>query len=102
VEGQVIVDPLGQGTVAVARKILKGKGNLKLSVRDFLYTNHPQGYIDFQETDATFHNRRDTRVVAMTFTWNFGKPLKGMSNNGRRNGGAGDEESRVKSGGNGN
>jgi hypothetical protein len=38
----------------------------------------------------------------MTFTLNFGKPLKGMSNNGRRNGGAGEEQSRVKSGGNGN
>jgi outer membrane receptor protein involved in Fe transport len=102
VEGQVIVDPLGQGTVAVAKKIMKDKASLKFSVRDFLYTNHPQGYIDFQETDATFHNRRDTRVVAMTFTWNFGKPLKGMSNNGHRNGGAGEEQSRVKSGGNGN
>jgi iron complex outermembrane recepter protein len=102
VEGQVIVDPMGQGTVAVAKKILSDKGSLKLSVRDFLYTNQVHGYIDFQETDATFHNRRDSRQVAMTFTWNFGKPLKGMSNNGRRNGGAGEEQSRVKSGGNGN
>ncbi len=102
VEGQVIVDPLGQGTVAIAKKIMKDKASLKLSVRDFLYTNRVKGYIDFQETDATFHNRRDSRQVAMTFSWNFGKPLKGMSNNGRRNGGAGEEESRVKSGGNGN
>ncbi len=101
VEGQVIVDPMGQGTVAVSKKILKDKASLKLSVRDFLYTNQVHGYINFQETDATFHNRRDSRQVAMTFTWNFGKPLKGMGNN-HRNGGAGDEESRVKSGGNGN
>ena len=92
---------MGQGTVAVAKKILKDKGSLKLSVRDFLYTNQVHGYINFQETDATFHNRRDSRMVAMTFTWNFGKPLKGMSNGGHRNGGAGEEESRVKSGGTG-
>jgi iron complex outermembrane receptor protein len=102
VEGQVIVDPLGQGTVAVSKKILKDKGSLKFSVRDFLYTNQVHGYINFQQTDATFHNRRDSRQVAMTFTLNFGKPLKGVSNSGRRNGGAGDEQSRVKSGGNGN
>ncbi len=101
VEGQIIVDPMGQGTVAVSKKILKEKGSLKLSVRDFLYTNQVRGYINFQETDATFHNRRDSRQVGMTFTYNFGKPLKGMGN-GRRNGGAGEEESRVKSGGNGN
>src|SRR3984957_1555704 len=78
VEGQVIVDPLGQGTAAVAKKILKDKGNLKLSVRDFLYTNQGHGYINFQETDATFHNRRDSRMVAVTFTYNFGKPFKGV------------------------
>ena len=102
VEGQIIVDPMGQGTVAVSKKILKDKASLKLSVKDLLYTNQVHGYINFQETDATFHNRRDSRVVAMTFTWSFGKPLKGVSNNGRRNGGAGEEESRVKAGGNGN
>src|ERR1700722_10953455 len=102
VEGQVIVDPLGQGTAAIAKKIMKDKASLKLSVRDFLYTNQTKGYIDFQETDATFHNRRDSRMVAVTFTYNFGKPFKGVSSNGRRNGGAGEEESRVKSGGNGN
>lgn len=101
VEGQIIVDPMGQGSVAVSKKILKDKASLKLAVKDFLYTNQQKGYIDFQETDATFHNRRDSRQVAVTFTWKFGKPFKGASN-GRRGGGAGDEQSRVKSGGNGN
>ncbi|HLI94379.1 MAG TPA: TonB-dependent receptor, partial [Puia sp.] len=102
VEGQVIIDPMGQGTVAIAKKILKDKASLKLAVRDFLYTNQVHGYINFQETDATFQNRRDSRMVALTFSWNFGKPMKGISNGGRRNGGAGEEESRVKAGGNGN
>ena len=102
VEGQVVVYPLGQGTAAISKKILKDKASLKLAVRDFLYTNKPHGYIDFQETDATFNNRRDSRQVAMTFTWNFGKPLKGVSGSTKRNGGAGEEESRVKTGGNAN
>jgi iron complex outermembrane receptor protein len=101
VEGQIIIEPLGQGSVAISKKIMKDKASLKLAVRDFLYTNNVKGYIDFQETDATFHNRRDSRQVAMTFTWNFGKPLKGMTG-GKRNGGANEEESRVKTGGNGN
>jgi hypothetical protein len=102
VEGQVVVYPLGQGTAAISKKIMKDKASLKLAVRDFLYTNHPHGYIDFQETDATFNNRRDSRQVAMTFTWNFGKPLKGVSGASKKNGGAGEEESRVKAGGNAN
>jgi iron complex outermembrane recepter protein len=101
VEGQVIVDPMGQGSAAISKKIMKDKASLKVAVRDLLYTNQVHGYIDFQETDATFHNRRDSRQVAMTFTWNFGKPLKGVSG-GKRNSGAGEEQSRVKAGGNGN
>lgn len=101
IEGQVVVEPLGQGSAAISKKIMKDKASLKLAIRDFLYTNRQRGYIDFQETDATFNQRRDSRQVAMTFTWNFGKPLKGMGA-AKRSGGAGEEESRVKAGGNGN
>lgn len=99
VEGQVIVDPMGQASAAVSKKILKDKASLKLAIRDILYTNQVHGYIDFQDTDATFHNRRDSRQVAMTFSWNFGKPFKGASGP-KRNTGAGEEEGRVKTGGN--
>lgn len=100
VEGQVIVDPLGQASAAVSKKILNNKASIKASIRDIFYTNTPHGYINFQQTDATFYNHRDSRVVALTFTWNFGKPLKGMSGAGTHHNGAGDEENRVKAGGN--
>jgi iron complex outermembrane recepter protein len=100
IEGQVVVYPLGQGSAAITRKIMKDKGSLKLGIRDFLYTNKPRGYINFQETEATFHNVRDSRQVTLAFTYRFGKPLK--SSAGKRDSGAGDEQSRVKTGGNGN
>jgi len=98
VEGQLIIDPLGQASAAISKKILKDKASLKLAVRDLFYTNKVHGYINFQQTEATFRNLRDSRQVAMTFSWNFGKPFKGTG--GRRHSGAGDEESRVKTGGN--
>ncbi|GGA86045.1 hypothetical protein GCM10011511_06380 [Puia dinghuensis] len=101
VEGQVVIYPLGQASAAVSKKLLHDKASLKLAVRDIFYTNHPHGYLNFQQTEATFSNRRDSRQVACTFTWNFGKPFKGMAG-GRRQNGAGEEENRVKSGGNGN
>ena len=101
VEGQVIVDPMGQASGAISKKILNDKASLKLAVRDMFYTNQVHGYINFQETEATFHNRRDSRQVALTFAWNFGKPLKGMSGN-HSHSGAGDEQNRVKAGGNSN
>ena len=99
VEGQVIIEPLGQASSAVSKKILHDKASLKVAFRDMFYTNHPHGYLNFQQTEATFSNRRDSRQVAFTFTWNFGKPLKGMSGS-RHNNGAGDEQNRVKTGGN--
>ena len=99
VEGQVVIYSLGQASAAVSKKILHDKASLKLAIRDMFYTNHPHGYINFQQTEATFSNRRDSRQVALTFSWNFGKPFKGMSN-GRHQNGAGEEENRVKTGGN--
>src|SRR5260221_2722749 len=99
VEGQVVIQPLGQGSAAVSKKILKDKGSLKLAIRDIFYTNKPKGYINFQQTEATFSNHRDSRQEAITFTYNFAKPLKGMEGR-RHNSGAGEEEGRVKTGGN--
>jgi len=100
VEGQVIIYSMGQASAAVSRKLLKDKASLKLGVRDLFYTMKPKGYINFQQTEATFQNRRDSRQVSLTFTYRFGKPLKGAS--GRRDNGSGDEQNRVKTGGNGN
>ena len=98
VEGQIVIYPLGQASAAVSKKILKDKGSVKLAVRDFLYTNKPHGYLNFQQTEATFSNRRDSRQVALTFSYNFGKPLKGIGP--RKHNGAGEEQSRVNTGGN--
>jgi iron complex outermembrane recepter protein len=100
VEGQVVVQPMGDLTAAITKKLLKDKASLKLSMRDIIYTNQVKGYINFQQTEATFHNWRDSRVVAISFTYRFGKPLKSTA--GKHTSGAQDEQSRVKAGGNGN
>ncbi len=97
VEGQIIVYPMGQASAALTKKLLKDKASLKLGIRDIFLTNQTKGYINFQETEATFHNYRDSRQVTIALNYRFGKPLKNSP--GRRNGGAGDEQSRVKAGG---
>ncbi|HEY6900142.1 MAG TPA: outer membrane beta-barrel protein [Puia sp.] len=99
VEGQIMIQPMGQASAAVSKKLLKDKASIKLAIRDIFYTQRPRGSIDFQQTQATFSNRRDSRVVALTFSYNFGKPLKGMTG-GKRRSGAGDEQNRVNAGGN--
>jgi outer membrane receptor protein involved in Fe transport len=98
VEGQIMIDPLGQLSLGVAKQILKEKGTLKLNVRDVLYTQVVHGNINFQSTEASFRQIRDSRVATFTFTYRFGKPIKGVKT--RKTGGAGDEQNRVKIGNN--
>ena len=93
-EGQIKINPLGRMDVGVAKEIWKKKGNLKLTVRDLLYTQLPSGSINFQNTLARFDQLRDSRVVTITFVYRFGKPIKGLKQ--RKSGGADSEQSRVK------
>ena len=99
IEGQIVIEPLGQMSTGVSKQVLKGKGTVRLNVRDIFYTNWVKGSINFQSTEATFKNKRDSRVAGIAFTYRFGKPIKGPQNN-RKKGGADDEQNRVKLGGN--
>ena len=56
IEGQIMVQPMGQTSAAIAKQIMKDKGSLKLGLRDIFYTQQVKGTIDFQQTEATFHN----------------------------------------------
>ncbi|WEK34463.1 MAG: TonB-dependent receptor [Candidatus Pseudobacter hemicellulosilyticus] len=94
-DGQIMVEPMGRMDAGVARQILKEKGSLKLNIRDILYTQIPKGYMSFEQTDASFKSPRDSRVVNLTFTYRFGKPLKNGNSQRQRNV---EETNRVKSG----
>jgi iron complex outermembrane recepter protein len=93
-EGQILIGGLGQVTSAVQKQVLKNKGTLKFAVRDMFNTMRPKGNIDFQNTRASFAQRQDNRVATISFTYRFGKPIKGIQK--RKTGGAGDEQNRVK------
>jgi outer membrane receptor protein involved in Fe transport len=97
VDGQILLMPMGQLTAGVSKQVLKGKGSVKLNVRDIFYTQMPHGDINFKKTEARFRNTRDTRVANITFTYRFGKPIKN-TNGQRKKGGAGDEQNRVNMG----
>ena len=99
IEGQILIMPMGQASAGVSKQVLKGKGSVRVNIRDIFYTNAAKGTINFQSTEANFRNTRDSRVAGISFTYRFGKPLKGPQNN-RKKGGADDEQNRVKAGGN--
>jgi hypothetical protein len=98
VEGQIMIDPVGQMSLGMAKQILKDKATIKLNVRDVFFTQVINGEINFQSTQATFRQLRDSRVATVTFTYRFGKPIKGVK--ARKSGGAGEEQNRVKIGNN--
>ena len=99
VDGQIIIQPMGQLSAGISKQVLNGKGTVKLNVRDIFYTNRATGDINFENTLAHFVNTRDSRVANLTFTYRFGKPLKAAQPR-RKIGGADEEQNRVKAGNN--
>jgi outer membrane receptor protein involved in Fe transport len=97
VEGVFQIDGFGMMNMGVNKQIWKGKGSLRLNVRDVLYSQKIQGDIKYSNIDAHFQQVRDSRQVALGFTYRFNKGKVGGQK--RRTGGAGDEQNRVKTGG---
>ena len=96
IEGQIAIKALGQLNAGIQKQVLKSKGTLKLNANDILNSRNPTGDINFQNTEARFHQFSDNRNVTISFSYRFGKPIKGVQK--RKTGGAGDEQNRVKGG----
>jgi iron complex outermembrane recepter protein len=94
IEGQISINPLSQVSAGVQKEILKKKGTLKLNIRDAFFTMINNGKVDILNTDASFHQYNDSRVLSINFSYRFGKAFKSAPK--RKTGGAGDEQKRVK------
>ncbi len=96
VMGQISIDPISQLNAGVQKEILKKKATVKLNIQDAFFSMIQNGRIDLINTDASFHQYGDSRVVSVNFTYRFGKPMKTAQK--RKTGGAGDEQNRVRGG----
>lgn len=98
IDGVFRIGDFGIMNMGVSQQLFKGKGTLRLNFRDVLYTQKIKGNIRYGNVDAAFQQHRDSRQAAIGFTYRFSKGK--MNNiNKRRTGGASDEQSRLKSGG---
>ncbi|HMK26714.1 MAG TPA: TonB dependent receptor [Chitinophagaceae bacterium] len=97
-EGVFQIKSFGQVGMGITKQVLKGKGTLRLSARDIFLTQKISGTSRFSNIDAAFQQRRDSRQVALGFTYRFSKGK--LNNQKRKTGGADDEKSRVKTGDN--
>lgn len=96
-EGVIYIKPIVQVNAGVSKQVLKNKGSIRLNIRDIFAGGVFKGYSKYSNVDAEFKNVNDSRAVSLSFTYRFNKgKLKAGSS--KRNGGAGDEQNRVKSG----
>ena len=94
-EGVIYIQPITQVSAGISKQILKNKGSIRLNVRDIFAGGVFKGYSKYGTVDAHFTDVNDSRAGSLTFTYRFNKgKLKAGSN--KRNGGASDEQNRVK------
>jgi hypothetical protein len=94
-EGVFKIKGIGVMNMGVSKQVMKGKGTIRFSARDILYSQKASGTIVYSNIDAAFQQQRDSRQVALGFTYRFNKG-KLKAGSGKRQGGASDEQGRVK------
>lgn len=96
ISAQFVILSRSSINIGVQKKILQDKATIKLSGNDIFYSNLNNGIIrNLQNTEANWRNKLDSRFVALTFTYSFGKsfaPKKQYDANGAES-----EKNRVRS-----
>ncbi len=88
------MEPVYQMSVGLQKQVMKGKGTVRLNIRDPFAWQKFEGLNKYGLVDGTFLARPDIRQVTTTFTWRFGKNTQ-QAQPRRRSSGSEDEQSRV-------
>ncbi len=88
--------PMGGFSVGVQKKVMDGKGSLKLNVNDPFWLNHFNGRAVVQDIDFRVASRWESRRVMLTFTYRFGN--QNIKSERQRNSATSAEQNRVKAG----
>ncbi len=98
ISGVRLADGRGMFALGAAKQIWNGKASVKLNLRDPLYLMSFTAHTDLDKGLTNSHYVWDNRRIILTLVYRFGRGSGNSSQ--RRNGGAGDEQSRVGGGGN--
>ena len=88
--------PMGGFSLGVQKKIMDGKGNLKLNVNDPFWLNQFRGRAVVQDINFYVGSRWESRQFRLTFTYRFGN--QNVKSARDRNSATSAEQNRVKSG----
>jgi hypothetical protein len=86
-------------SLGLQKQVMKGKGTVRLNVRDPFAWQKFEGVNKYGQIDGDFHFQPDSRQVTTTFTWRFGNNGQANQQPRRRNGSSQDEQNRVGQGG---
>jgi iron complex outermembrane recepter protein len=98
IESVLRIGSLGMMSVGLSQQVMKGKGTLRLNVRDVFFTQVIRADINYGSVDAAFQSRNDSRVANIGFTYRFSKGKMNGATKKRSSGSAGEEASRVGGG----
>ena len=93
------MDPIYQISFGLQKQVIKGKGTVRLNVRDPFAWQKFSGESKYGRIDGSFLSRPDIRQVTATFTYRFGKTGPQNQQPRRRGSASQDEQSRVGQGG---
>lgn len=79
-------------SAGVQKTIWQKRGIITFNLTDIFWTAYPRGFTDFGDVTEEWVSKRDTRVLNLGLTYNFGKGKAGRM---RRSTGADEEKSRV-------
>jgi hypothetical protein len=92
------MEPIYQMSLGVQKNVMKGKGTVRLNIRDPFAWQKFEGLNEYGLIHGTFLARPDIRQVTGTFTWRFGKNGQ-QAQQRRRNSSSQDEQNRAGQGG---
>lgn len=93
------MEPVYQIGFGLQKQVMKGKGTVRLNVRDPFAWQKFEGVNQYGVIDGKFLSRPDIRQVTATFTWRFGKSTQQNQQPRRRASSSQDEQNRVGQGG---
>jgi hypothetical protein len=86
--------PASALTLGAGKRILQGRGNLRLNVSDIFWSNLGNGVTDLDNYQLTIRQWNETRRATLSFSWNFGKSTVQSARN--RTSSAEEERSRAQ------
>ncbi|OSZ77663.1 hypothetical protein CAP36_14960 [Chitinophagaceae bacterium IBVUCB2] len=94
-----IDEPMYVVSFGAQKQVLKGKGTLRVNLRDPFWIQRYKGKTQYDVVDSRIQNRWDNRQVTTSFTYRFGKNGQQNAAPRRRNSASQDEQNRVGQGG---